>query len=306
MRNQEYWELEYLNNRYMRHLSEQELQERTIDIMDNITTLTEKGQLGLHCSEESGHYWLILWTHIIKEFNLRYGPYPNGFTNGFIKNADIVKPTYPSPPNSKLAIDSIGGIERNQLYKFGRYEHLSKMFKHGIIRISPASSYNDPSLNKAIRDDELSFDINRVTNNVIVLNSKRKTIPSFGVVKFSLKSNTNYYVHCFSSGYNFREYDDFEADACIVIKEPRQFIKNLFKHAKKHLPDYDYFASHVKYLDPLNCEPNDVDLFYCKHFKYSYQNEFRAIWIPKSPTFKLEPIFIEIGSMEKYAKLIRT
>lgn len=173
------------------------------------------------------------------------------------------------------------------------------------MRISPASSYNDPSLNKAIRDDELSFDIKRVFNNVVVLNSKRKITPTFGVVQFSLKSNTNYYVHCFSSGYNFREYDDFEADACIVIKEPRQFIKYLFKHAKKHLPNYDYFASPVKYLDPLNCEPNDVDLFYCKHFKYSYQNEFRAIWIPKNPTFKLEPIFIEIGSMEKYAKLIR-
>lgn len=301
----EVWRQEYRNHRYMEYLTREELIERTKDVLANMSTLTEKGQLGLHGLDDVGKYWMIVWTHVLEEFVLRYGPYPNGFTDGSLNDAPTVNPTFPVPPSAKTSIDGIGGIKPNQLYKYGQYEYLIKMIKQGRIRIAPASYYSDPSLNKAIRDDELSINVQKRSDHISIKTIKGEKIPTFGSVTYKLSSNTNYFVHCFAAGYTYREFDDFSANACVVISEPRLLFKKMMNAAKKVLPEYDGFASQVKYIDPLNCEPKSVDIFFAKHFKYSYQNEVRVIWLPKKPIDNLEPFFIEIGSMEKYAKIIR-
>lgn len=288
----------------MEFLTDEELQVRTKDIFLNMITLTAEGKAGLHGLTNEGKFWLSIWTHILEEFVVRYGPPPNGFTNGFMKNAPIVNTTFPDIPPSKIAIDKIGGLKVGDIYKFGKKEHLESMYKHGRIRIAPASLYNDPSLNKAIQDDELSFTVSNRSENIIIKSSDNKIIPAYGNVTFHLKSSTNYYVHCFASKYTLREYDDFEANSCIVITKPRILFQKMMKAVKNKHPDFDGFASPVKYLDPLTCNPRDVEILVAKHFKYSYQNEVRTIWVPPKPMHHLELFFIEIGSMEKYARII--
>lgn len=270
-----------------------------------MTTLTPKGQIGLHGLNDDGIFWIIKWTHILEEFTLRYGPYPNGFSDGFLKDVSIVNPTYPNIPPSKIAIDQVDGLKEGYIYKFGKNEHLDPMFKHGRIRISPASLYNDPSLNKAIQDDELSFSVSSRSDNLVIRKNDDEIIPTYGNVTFHLKSNTNYYVHCFASKYTFREYDDFEANACIVISKPRVLFQKMMKAVSKKIHDFSGFASPVKYLDPLTCNPQDVDILFSKHFRYSYQNEVRTIWVPPLPIQHLEPLYIDIGCMENYAQIIR-
>ncbi len=179
------------------------------------------------------------------------------------------------------------------------------MFELGKIRISPASFYSDPSLNNAIRDDELSFTIKSRANKHVFKNEENVKIPAIGNVEFKLEAQTNYFVHCFSSNYTLREFDDFEADTCIVIKEPSLFIKKMMSCVKENKQKFRGFASGVKYIDPLNVSPSEVDIFFAKHFKYTYQNEYRAIWLPMVATKFLEPFFIEVGSMHKYAEIIR-
>lgn len=304
MRRHEFWRNEYRSHRYMEYLSELELRVRTKDIIQNMTTLTSKGQIGLHSSDDNGIFWMIKWTHILEEFVLRYGDYPNGFSDGFLKDASIVNATYPNIPPSKLAIDKVDGLKEGCIYKFGVRKYLEPMFKEGKIRISPASLYNDPSLNKAIQDDELSFFISSRSDDFIIRNDDSEVIPTYGNVNFHLKSKTNYYVHCFASKYTLREYDDFEANACIIISKPRLLFQKMIKAVSRKKPDFHGFASPVKYLDPLSCNAMDVEILFSKHFRYSYQNEVRTIWVPPSPMQHLEPLLIEIGSMEKYAKII--
>ena len=270
----------------------------------NMTVLSHDGKVGLHGVDQMGHYWMEKWTHLLEEYVIRYGPYPNGFIRGSLKNAPIVNPTYPEIPKSKSAIDSIGGIQNGSLYKFGKSEHLTKMFYNGVIRITPASYYSDPSLNKAIQDDELSFTISKRATDFVIKDKLGNKIPTFGDVKFQLTSPTNYFVHCFSSNYTFREYDDFEADTCIVINKPRKLFQKMMKAVKKVKPQFQGFSSPVKYLDPLTCSPDNIDIFFAKHFNYSYQNEVRTIWLPDEPVNELEPFFINVGEMKQYAKII--
>jgi hypothetical protein len=245
-----------------------------------------------------------VWTHILEEFVLRFGPYPAGFTNGFIKQAEVVTPSYPEKPKAVTAIDTIGGAKNSSLYKFGKYKYLKSMYEKGDIRITPASYYNDPSLNNAIRDDELTFELLMRADDMIIKNIEGSDIPVFGNVKFKLESNTNYYVHCFASKYTYREFDDFDADCCIVIDKPRILFQRMMKAMKSKVPEFNGFATPVRYLDPLNAKPYEVDIFFAKHFKYTYQNEVRAIWIPNEAKEKLEEIFINIGPMTDYARIV--
>ena len=299
------WQNNYRNCRYMEFLSKTELEERKNDIFSNAITLSDQGQISLHDIYGQGEYWMQLWTHILVEFQLRYGPHPNGFTNGFIANPQIVKPTYPEPPNAFKAIQAIGGCKEGAIYKFGKYKHLKEMFEKGEIRIAPASFYNDPSLNNAIRDDELSIGVHRRADRIAITQMNGSKIPAFGNVRFRLESKTNYYVHCFATNYTNREFDDFDADSCIVIYEPRLLFQKMMKAVKQLKPEFDGFASSVTYIDPLNVDPKNVDIFFAKHFKYSYQNEVRTIWLPKAPLTSLEPFFISVGEMKNYAKILR-
>jgi hypothetical protein len=288
----------------MEFLSDIELKTRTKEIISNLTLLSAQGQISIHPPRTSEPFWLIKWTHALEEFSLRYGPYPNGFSDGSMKDAPIVRPTYPELPPSKVAIDSVGGLRKGCIYKFGKSEHLKPMFNDGVIRIAPASYYADPSLNKAIQDDELGFIIRCRSDSIILQSGTCSTFPTFGDVKFHLKSGTNYYVHCFAAAYTYREYDDFEADACIVISNPRKLFQKMMKAVRKQKSSFKGFASPVKYLDPLTCRPDSINIFFSKHFKYSNQNEVRTIWLPETPTVKLEPFFIEVGNMIDYADLI--
>ena len=178
------------------------------------------------------------------------------------------------------------------------------MFKYGRIRISPASYYDDPSLNQAIRDDELSITIEAHPSGVKITNQRGDTIDPIGNVKFKIESKTNYYVHCFASNYTYREYDDFEADACIVIKRPEIVIEKMIQALVEERPDFHGYAESVRYIDPLQTQKDHVDPFISKHFRYAYQHEFRLIWIPNKEIKVLDSVFIEIGGMAEYADII--
>lgn len=300
----EYWRAEYRKARYMEFLSQHDLEERTKYIISNMTVLSDEGRISLHGINHTGIYWMQTWTHICEEFSLRFGPYPNGFKDGFIKNAEIVNPSFPEKPKAVSAIQSIGGVKDGSLYKFGKYKYLKSMYENGKIRITPASYYNDPSLNSAIRDDELTFEVLMRADNLIIKDVEGSEIPTFGQVRVKLESNTNYYVHCFASQYTYREYDDFDADCCIVIDEPRILFQKMMKAVKLKKPEFHGFATPVKYLDPLNVHPEDVNILFAKHFKYAYQNEVRTIWIPKEAKVQLEEIYINIGSMADYSRIV--
>ena len=299
----ELWRKEYRGSRYMEFLSQEELETRAKDVFCNLMILSPKGQISLREMSRAGEYWIVIWTHLLEEFVIRYGPYPNGFTNGFIKDADVVVPSYPQPLRSKVAIDVIGGAKNGQLYKFSRMEFLEDSYKFGRFRISAASAYNDPSLNNAVRDDELSFVVS-TRGEKILYNYNNEAMQSYGRVDHKLTSNTNYYVACFATNYTYREYDDFKANGCLVIKDARRFTAALLEAVSAQLTDYRCFASSVRYIDPLNSKPGDVDVFMAKHFRFSYQNEYRAVWVPNTDISVLEPVWVELGSMESYAELI--
>lgn len=296
------WRNDYLLSPYLCHLYSSELEQRANDIINLISVLDSSGRLSVLTEKHMDIEMWVKWTHVLTEMERRYGPFPNGFTNGFVATAKIVKPTFPDEPVGKRAMDGVG-THLDCLLKFSKKKYVQEMYGLGNFRLAPASFYNDPSLNAAIRDDELVFKGSASTKLKSAVKAGR-VASGYGRVEYSVKARTNYYVCCFASSYKNREFADFEADACLVIKKPRLFIDRLIKAGCDLLPGFEGFASNVKYLDPLLCDPTKIDVNFAKHFKYSYQNEYRAIWAPKEAASELPVKFLTIGALDDIAEIV--
>ena len=293
----------------MEYLTDVELKQRARDIFLNVTTINNENKIIPVPLNEGGDEWIRLFTHTLEEFNIRFGPFPAGFTDGFIKETPI-----PNPQSkiSSIACEIVKKLNLQSgtfLVKFGKYCYLQNTIEKGTIRISPASSYKDPSLNPAIQDDELKISCEIHPSYIRSTSSIRKFFKNKGMpltknLTITEHSSTNYYVYCFSLTIAPRLFLDFDADACLLILEPKLFLEQLREEFKKVHPDWKSHDTHIRYLDPLNPKKRDFNVFHSKHFRYSYQKEYRIFWLPPKPEEMLLPIDITLDRLDEYCKLI--
>lgn len=250
---------------------------------------------------------MILFSDIIEEYNLRYGPYPAGWKKDFIHEVNVPRPDSLNAEKACSIIQDLRIPSGTCLFKYGQYEWLEQAKKKGNLRISPAANYNDPTLNHAIQDDELRISINPCPSfKLSDFNDNPAIYDKFpGKKVITLCADTNYYVFCVASVLTPRLFLDFEADACLVIFRPKLFRLKLFNAFRNDFPDWEANSCSVKYIDPLNATADKLNVFTCKHFRYSYQKEARLIWTPERPISNLSYFNMELGSLEDCCTLVR-
>ena len=252
---------------------------------------------------------MILWTHVLEEFVIRHGPYPAGFSTGFMKDIKIPDPRSPLAPKAAKAVKTMSFPQGDYLFKYGKLKYLKQILNEKRIRISPASSYEDPSLNPAIRDEELELSIYPPLSKLRMKAYDGKTGESKGNIHpenfvYTSRSKTNYYVYCLSLSFAPRLFLDFVADACLVIRKPSEFQEMILSIFESKMQDWSGGADRVVYIDPLNCQMKNIDVFSSKHFRYTYQREYRFIWLPPSPEQKLDHLWIEVPDIKDYCDLL--
>lgn len=305
MTRQEYIEKQYCANRYLQHLSLEDLIQRTIDVLANYHVLNDEGKIGLRPINEEGEYWMTLFIHIMTEMDLRKA----GFPDGFLKDAPLVKPTWPEIPKPVKAIKGIS-LNGDYLVKYGEQRYLRPMLEEGILRIAPASSYSDPSLNLARKDSELEVSIllDPSESTVELVNEEtfesERTIEVIGNLTATMNCTSDYYVYCLAMEYNVRLFDDFEADCCLIIQQPIKFVERLYKEVSHKLPGWTGRATGITYYDPLKIDRMPSNVFFQKHFRYAYQREYRIVLLPPKPIKQAEPFFIELGNLGEFCELV--
>jgi hypothetical protein len=310
MKRHEAWRAHYRARRYMEHLTDDELQQRAKDVFLNMLVITQEAKIGLPPISPESTCWMEVWTHVLEEFVVRFGPYPAGFGTGFMKTVAIPVPSNPLAERAAAAVSARAAPQGAYLVKYGKLKHLKPAYELGRLRIAPASAYSDPSLNPAIRDEELEVEIQPPPSEIRLTVIDPKSGKSKGSIsplgnKIKKVSRTNYYVSCFSSLFTPRLFLDFDdADACLLITRPREFIEAVFAEFERKLPAFTGLDKPVRYIDPLNTSLRDLDVFFCKHFRYAYQKEFRIVWLPKKLCSDLDPVFLELGKLSDYAELI--
>lgn len=273
----EWWRRAYAENRYMLGLSDDEMVQRFADVMTNQVTLTKEGKIGI-----AGIEWLEKLTHIDAELEMRGRGWPHSQTLG--KRLAIPQ-AVPSELGDRVRTRYPHGVPNQfAIFKYGKKEHLQDLLRDGYLRLSPASTYNDPSLNTAIADDELRFE----------------KIDGFKRTEYKYRSD--YYCFCSSWLHSDRLISDFHATAVLCIKSPQELFLRVA--TALHHPGYDIRFNRVVYIDPLLLGPNHVtDLAFAKHMRFAYQFEHRWVAVPQSTIKTLNTIELEIGSIKDIAEL---
>lgn len=240
--------------------------------------------------------------HIAAEMNHRKTP----LLVNFLEDASGYLCRYPNIRRAIKAWNNCKPVMGKYLVKFGKRTYLSQMRDAGKIQIKPASYYDDPSLNQAIQDQEL------LRTSVLPQGTKLKMQMNSGnyeeiegILNISLthSSPTDFYVYCLTKLYQHRLFDDFKADAALVIYDLNKFFRRLLDYLKKHYSDWLLASGDMHYYDPF-FPSFPISIPFNKHFRFWYQCEFRIVFKLKSPVEKLEPINIEIGSLDDCCELV--
>ncbi len=300
---------QYDERRYARHLSQPELNRRIRDIFLNLLDLTPDGKIGVGPIDPEFEIWAEKWTHVLEEMQLRHGPYPAGFTRDIWSDP---LPDFASELGRKAAATMAPlGLKRDEVFiKFGSRQYMTALYEAGSLRIQPASYFANPSHNAAIKDDELTRGMSMTLSgdDIRKLVVNPQDLPE-GVpeqrVDIEQRFYTDYYLYCLTASVKPRLFADFQAEACVIIRDRAAFTNMLrVKAAAKNLPQESLASGPAKYIDPLLPQYVNLLVPFCKHFGYAYQREHRFCWLPATPTDRLSHIDLEIGPLKEIADLI--
>jgi|ERR1051325_1716892 hypothetical protein len=301
MRRQDLWRLEYQEDPYLEVLETSELKDRFLAVMDNGLFVTDELKIGMLSIAAGGGYWLASSTHLFEEFGKR-GGIPGGFDQRSVPNLE-----WPGLSTAVRIFNDSKAKYSVALVRLGEAKYLREAFETGRIYIQPASTYADPSLNRAVRDDELQLKIYRKSSVFTRLYDEygkalRPSGPKHGRRVETLRAPTNYFVYCMSIERSVRLFGDFKYDACLIIHQPIMFVRRLGAAGLRTLGgSWSWFAGPIEYIDPLRPPNSHLNLVHCKDFKFAYQAEYRLVWLPPQPSFALEPFFAEMGNIKDVA-----
>ena len=292
---------QYLSERYLEHSSLEELDQRFKDILRNMLTFSSAG-IPAYDFSSSVRGLTERATHVELELELRLAT----STAIALASPEIFSPEY---PKVKKAIRAWG--ERSlptspYFVKYGKLADLKKLRDEGEIRLRPASDYSDPSLNLAIRDEELETVVGLPLGTRLKMqcdNGEYQELPIAGRIFSRKKSETDFYIYCTAAKYDHRLFDDFDSDACLLVHEPKGFVRKIVEACKQGHSDWLFAEKMVCYYDPLRLDRID-DISLNKHFRFWYQREYKIVLKPKDPVKKLEPIKLRLGKVSDLCELI--
>lgn len=297
----EVWRESYRANRYLNGKPEAHLRERFRYIVETILTLTDAGKIGFQSYPKLGAWLWARLTHTMEEFSLR----GMGLPPDMLDRTGLPKTTVPNRPK---AVDAYGRRKRKEpgeVFKFGKRKRIEAMLMLGEFRFAGASIYQDPSLNAAVRDDELDFTIFPSAGSKN-LPPELAAPPGMGWGRAKIKHPTDYYVLCLGRQWAPRLFDDFAAEACLIVYDGKEFGRRLIPMLKGRLPNWTVGSVSCSYIDPDDPGSAPIVIPVAKHMKYAYQVEERVIChTPRGESHaSLPPFTVQLGSIEDIAEMI--
>lgn len=302
MGTEQIWQREYEATRYLRKMEDGRLQRRFDHLVSNLWTADEEGKVAIIRNQDRRTKLLELLCHVaVEQMHRTKTPSRSLDVNALVAASAAGF----SPPKLKAPF----AYPPNCLTKFGKTEHIKGAYEYGRLRIAPASSYNDPSLNPAQTDDELQH--STVTPNERLIfelrgldaDGREVNIPAEPLELHRMKTVADFYVWCCGLGYDARLFHEFEADAALVIHNIDAFVQRLALAVAKVFRG-DMLHGPLGYYDSYTSRPEQVRPIFGKRFEFAWQNEYRFAWqIPEGSA--VAPFFVELGLLSSISKLIQ-
>ena len=308
------WRLQYRNDRYARHLSPPELNQRFRDILLNMLRLTEDSKIGLREMDippdvvgNESSIWMEKGTHIMEEMSLPVRPLPGRIYKRYSAQRADFASDLAQKAVKRLAMS--GATAKDALIKFGKRKYKEQLYEEGGLRIQPATFFAETYHNEAIRDDELTHTLSLVLSrdDVIKLVTNPQDVPPNipdQRANVTMKWPSDYWLYCVSSAMEARLFVDYNADSCVIIKDREKFVQLLGDAGTRALSGIPMRYGPADYVDPLLPKTHNIFVPFAKHFKYTYQNEYRFCWLPPKIIPKLQHVDVQIGSLKDFSELI--
>lgn len=297
----EAWQRQYKQLLYLREASSNLLAERFRDVCVNLITCSPNGVVNeLFPEGQDRDYWMQRVIHLIEEYKFRNLNIP--------PDSDI-----PISRNNFSPYKLLWPPPGKALVKVGKREHMQEFLERGRIRICPASSYSDSSLNSAVRDQELELEqFGPGMSIYVAISDSGKPVvearPFTGMMR-TAALDEDFYMLAMTHTMSDRLFDDFKSDSCVVINNPEVFASRLRYEMSQALDGWQMQSKAVCYLDPYTpySLEQEINLFFTKGFRHWYQQEYRFAWIRESGNSrreKLAPFFVELGPLTDIAEIM--
>jgi hypothetical protein len=291
---------EYNQNPYLKHLSAEQLSDRLKYLLENITTLTSDGKIGLKDLRVKDGYELFRkFTHTLQEHN-RAG---KSFIPGFLESASVPKPML-DKASRLLEIGKLIAEKKPKLIKLSQKEY----FDNDSYKVSLASSFDDSSLNQAQQDDEMVTSFIPDPEHMAITKMDGQEITGLLSAEINYQVQTDYYIYCSSHTFDYRLFGDFEADACLFIYDEIKFAEDLEAHVRKAVSIEEIGYGAVEYTDPVIEKTQKEPVVHIhKHIRFQYQNEYRYVFVPTPTAIKHglpKDLYLTMPRVKSYSEVI--
>lgn len=301
---------DYDQNRYLQSASEEELAQRAEDALVNMHNFEEAGTVLLDLGDSTAFRAATRLTEAWEEYRLRHGGELKDWLGTLVARWKLPDSSGPRVGSVVQFIGSLRNSITDGFVKYGRLDHLTEMRDSGRVRLSPASSFKDPSLNRARHADELEFDS---PLDLAELASPKNSVShvadeaeSLGAAS-SMRSSTDFYVFCASRSLTARLFYDFQEPdstvACLVIRDRREFTRRFANAVASALPGWQVGSCDVTYFDRYSPIARSARIPTHKPWRYEYQREYRLFSWPDVAVAQLSERFIDLGPLGDIATL---
>lgn len=292
---------QYKATRYLRNAKDEALVKRLEDIGLNLWSTDRDGNVISTRDQAHRATLLKLYIDTLHEQHLR-NPADLEFNEADLRRKMSEK--Y-SPPKLKNPVD----FEPTCLAKFTEKKYALDALNKGLLRIAPAQSYQDPSLNPAQKDDELSHHVQTPNEQIkfkllgLDKQGHQVELQAKPLELFRYMEVPNFYVWCCGLGYDARLFKEFGADAALIVKDINAFTKRFIDAVHAQLPSAVFASGDIRYYDPYTAHRSQLIPIFSKHLRYLYQKEYRFAWKPEDSS-DLKPFFVELGPLHDIATVL--
>ncbi|WGI26590.1 hypothetical protein QEN58_05900 [Halomonas alkaliantarctica] len=289
----EVWEIEYLFNSYLKHLSDSELNDRYKKLKRNLITFYTDERcvipIGIF---HSTWYWLR------KEHQARFEIY--------LRNNNNVLPP-PDLKNTSSREKLYSKLKVGQTEKLFRYtkKSFAEDIHNGIIRFASAQTYLEMENDVARADDEkykravfLGDNINITTLLGEEIKTKGNLIRTTGGI--------DYHMLCFSLAWDESLFSDFNGSThCAVVNDITELCNRIERAGSQTYNNWYFHHGPINYYDPYETTLNTkIDSAMFKDCTFAYQQEYRIIWARLQGSQVEGPQFIKTGDLSDIIDLI--
>jgi hypothetical protein len=289
----EFWEFQYEVYRYLSSVPAADLSSRYRAIIRNMCTLISRERHVIPIqSPLSSWYWYRKEHQTGLELSMRGMEPPVQPPAGVLDHNPQDAPLHPRSPNA-------GDV----LFRYGKRQYMQAMVERGSIRISPTSFYQTLELDGVRANDERAKHCFWPREHTPVSTQDGRGIRLLSDVRRTV-SGPDYYLLCLSCDWDPALFGEFDADACVIIRNPEVFAERLAHAAQPQLSGWYFHHNPAEYFDPYEMDRHQYfDAAICKDLRFAYQREYRFLWIHMDGQEASEFRFLELGSLKNIAEL---